>query len=231
VSQLHQLRGRVGRGSAPGLCLLVTEAAAGTTTRERLDAVASTTDGFELARLDLEIRREGDILGEAQSGRRSGLKMLSLLRDEDVIARAREEAERLVAADPELRKNPGLARLAAEHSELVMAGRSHNVAAQATTLGKRFATVADELLVAFNRLEELLIRYPLRGLKGPGGTAQDALDLLGGDPAKLAELERRIAGHLGFGRTFSSVGQVYPRSLDFEVVTTLSQLAAAPSSL
>ncbi|KEI43009.1 ATP-dependent DNA helicase RecG [Saccharopolyspora rectivirgula] len=114
VSQLHQLRGRVGRGSAPGLCLLVTEAAAGTTTRERLDAVASTTDGFELARLDLEIRREGDILGEAQSGRRSGLKMLSLLRDEDVIARAREEAERLVAADPELRKNPGLARLAAE---------------------------------------------------------------------------------------------------------------------
>ncbi len=124
-----------------------------------------------------------------------------------------------------------LARLAAEHSELVMAGRSHNVAAQATTLGKRFATVADELLVAFNRLEELLIRYPLRGLKGPVGTAQDALDLLGGDPAKLAELERRIAGHLGFGRTFSSVGQVYPRSLDFEVVTTLSQLAAAPSSL
>ncbi|MBQ0927309.1 ATP-dependent DNA helicase RecG [Saccharopolyspora endophytica] len=114
VSQLHQLRGRVGRGSAPGLCLLVTEAMGGTTTRERLDAVASTTDGFELARLDLELRREGDILGAAQSGRKSGLKMLSLLRDEDVIAQAREEADRFVAADPELREHPGLARMVAE---------------------------------------------------------------------------------------------------------------------
>ncbi|MDR7302147.1 adenylosuccinate lyase [Haloactinomyces albus] len=124
-----------------------------------------------------------------------------------------------------------LGQLATEHGELVMAGRSHNVAAQATTLGKRFATAADELLVAFHRLEELLTRYPLRGIKGPVGTAQDALDLLDGDPAKLAELERRVAGHLGFGRTLASVGQVYPRSLDFEVLTTLSQLAAAPSSM
>ncbi|MER7010143.1 ATP-dependent DNA helicase RecG [Saccharopolyspora sp. NPDC000359] len=114
VSQLHQLRGRVGRGSAPGLCLLVTEAMGGTTTRERLDAVASTTDGFELARLDLELRREGDILGAAQSGRKSGLKMLSLLRDEDVIARAREEAARVVEADPTLHDHPGLARMVAE---------------------------------------------------------------------------------------------------------------------
>jgi ATP-dependent DNA helicase RecG len=114
VSQLHQLRGRVGRGSAPGLCLLVTEAMGGTTTRERLDAVASTTDGFELARLDLELRREGDVLGAAQSGRKSGLKMLSLLRDEDVIAQAREEADRFVTADPELREHPGLARMVAE---------------------------------------------------------------------------------------------------------------------
>ncbi|MGP4017938.1 ATP-dependent DNA helicase RecG [Saccharopolyspora sp. 5N708] len=114
VSQLHQLRGRVGRGSAPGLCLLVTEAMGGTTTRERLDAVASTTDGFELARLDLELRREGDILGAAQSGRKSGLKMLSLLRDEDVIARAREEADRFVGEDPQLRDQPGLARMVAE---------------------------------------------------------------------------------------------------------------------
>src|SRR5205814_161695 len=85
VSQLHQLRGRVGRGSAPGLCLLVSEAMGGTRTRERLDAVASTTDGFELARLDLELRREGDILGAAQSGRKSGLKLLSLLREEELI--------------------------------------------------------------------------------------------------------------------------------------------------
>ncbi|HEY8374167.1 MAG TPA: adenylosuccinate lyase [Pseudonocardiaceae bacterium] len=124
-----------------------------------------------------------------------------------------------------------LARLAAEHAELVMAGRSHNVAAQATTLGKRFATAADELLVAFERLEELLKRYPLRGIKGPVGTAQDMLDLLGGDADKLAELERRVAAHLGFERVLTSVGQVYPRSLDFEVITTLVQLAAAPSSL
>ncbi|WP_269857281.1 adenylosuccinate lyase [Streptomyces sp. RPT161] len=124
-----------------------------------------------------------------------------------------------------------LGGLAAEHAELVMAGRSHNVAAQTTTLGKRFATAADELLVAFGRVEELLDRYPLRGIKGPVGTAQDMLDLLGGDAAKLAELETRIAEHLGFSRAFTSVGQVYPRSLDYEVVSALVQLAAAPSSL
>ncbi|UED82829.1 adenylosuccinate lyase [Streptomyces profundus] len=124
-----------------------------------------------------------------------------------------------------------LGRLAAEHATLVMAGRSHNVPAQATTLGKRFASAADELLVAFCRLEELLTRYPLRGVKGPVGTSQDMLDLLGGDERKLAELEGRVAGHLGFGQVFGSVGQVYPRSLDYEVVTALTQLAAAPSSL
>lgn len=123
-----------------------------------------------------------------------------------------------------------LARLAAEHSDLVMAGRSHNVAAQATTLGKRFATGADELLVAFGRLDELIARYPLRGIKGPVGTAQDMLDLLG-TPEKLEELERTVAGHLGFERVLTSVGQVYPRSLDFDVVSTLVQLAAAPSSV
>jgi adenylosuccinate lyase len=124
-----------------------------------------------------------------------------------------------------------LARLAAEHSELVMVGRSHNVAAQATTLGKRFASAGEELLIAFERLESTLTRYPLRGIKGPMGTAQDMLDLLDGDPAKLAELERRIAAHLGFDRVLGSVGQVYPRSLDFEILTTLVQAAAAPSSL
>ena len=87
---------------------------AGTSTRDRLDAVASTTDGFELARLDLELRREGDVLGAAQSGRRSGLKMLSLLRDEDVIAEARDAAQRYVADDPSLRAHPGLARMVGE---------------------------------------------------------------------------------------------------------------------
>ncbi len=121
-----------------------------------------------------------------------------------------------------------LGKLAAEYRELVIAGRSHNVAAQATTLGKRFATAADELLVAYGRLEDLLARYPLRGIKGPVGTAQDMLDLLGGDADKLADLERRIAAHLGFAEAFTSVGQVYPRSLDYDVVTALVQLAAAP---
>ncbi|HVV09631.1 adenylosuccinate lyase [Amycolatopsis sp.] len=123
-----------------------------------------------------------------------------------------------------------LASLAVEHSDLVMAGRSHNVAAQATTLGKRFATATDELLVAFERLEDLISRYPLRGIKGPVGTAQDMLDLLG-DQSTLDLLERKIAQHLGFHRTFTSVGQVYPRSLDFDVLSSLVQLAAAPSSL
>src|SRR5882757_5018317 len=124
-----------------------------------------------------------------------------------------------------------LARRAGEYRELVMTGRSHNVAAQATTLGKRFASAADELLVAHARLAELIERYPLRGIKGPMGTGQDMLDLLGGDPGKLAELEHRVAGHLGFRQTLTSVGQVYPRSLDYEVVTALVQLAAGPSSL
>src|SRR4249919_3106809 len=124
-----------------------------------------------------------------------------------------------------------LARLATEHETLVMAGRSHNVAAQATTLGKRFATVADELLVGLQRVEELLARYPLRGIKGPMGTSQDILDLLDGDAGKLDELERRVAEHLGFERVLTSVGQVYPRSLDFDVVSALVQLVAAPSNL
>jgi adenylosuccinate lyase len=123
-----------------------------------------------------------------------------------------------------------LASLALEHTDVVMAGRSHNVAAQATTLGKRFASAADELLVAFERLDNLIERYPLRGIKGPVGTAQDMLDLLG-DESTLDELESRIAEHLGFDRVFTSVGQVYPRSLDFDVLSTVVQLAAAPSSL
>ena len=124
-----------------------------------------------------------------------------------------------------------LGRRAAEYEAQVMAGRSHNVAAQATTLGKRFATVADELLVALARLDDLIERYPLRGIKGPVGTAQDMLDLLGGDADKLARLEQSVAGHLGFDRVLDSVGQVYPRSLDFDVLSALVQLAAAPSSL
>jgi adenylosuccinate lyase len=124
-----------------------------------------------------------------------------------------------------------LARRAAEYETLAMAGRSHNVAAQTTTLGKRFATVADELLVALGRLDDLTARYPLRGIKGPVGTAQDMLDLLDGDAAKLVDLERRVAQHLGFENVLTSVGQVYPRSLDFDVLSALVQVAAAPSNL
>ena len=110
VSQLHQLRGRVGRGGHPGLCLLVTDAGPGTPSRERLDAVAATTDGFALARLDVEQRREGDVLGAAQSGRRRRLKLLSLLRDEELISAARAEAADIVAADPTLAEHPLLAK-------------------------------------------------------------------------------------------------------------------------
>ncbi|MCO6011282.1 ATP-dependent DNA helicase RecG [Actinoallomurus purpureus] len=109
VSQLHQLRGRVGRGRHPGLCLLVTDADEGSKARERLDAVASTLDGFELSRLDLEQRREGDVLGESQSGRRSSLRLLTLLRDEEIINAARAEAGALVEQDPELADHPALA--------------------------------------------------------------------------------------------------------------------------
>ncbi|WP_049154752.1 adenylosuccinate lyase [Corynebacterium aurimucosum] len=120
---------------------------------------------------------------------------------------------------------------AAQYQTLVMAGRSHNVAAQATTLGKRFASAADELLLGIERVESLLSRYPLRGIKGPMGTSQDMLDLMGGSEDKLAALETRIADHLGFSRVFNSVGQVYPRSLDFDAVSALVELGAAPSSL
>jgi adenylosuccinate lyase len=124
-----------------------------------------------------------------------------------------------------------LARRAVEFESMALAGRTHNVAAQVTTLGKRFATVADELLVALDRLDALIDRYPLRGMKGPVGTSQDMLDLLGGDSARLDELEQRVAAHLGFEHVLTSVGQVYPRSLDYDVLSCLVQLAAAPSSL
>jgi ATP-dependent DNA helicase RecG len=122
ISQLHQLRGRIGRAELPGVCLLVTSAPDGSPARARLDAVAATTDGFELARLDVEQRREGDVLGVAQSGRRSQLKLLSLRRDEELIRSARSEAADLVAADPELKAHPLLAErvarlVAAEQAE------------------------------------------------------------------------------------------------------------------
>ncbi|MGR0318057.1 ATP-dependent DNA helicase RecG [Agromyces sp. ZXT2-3] len=127
VSQLHQLRGRVGRGSVPGLCLLVSHAEAGSVARERLEAVAATLDGFELARVDLELRREGDVLGATQSGGRSSLKLLRVARDGDLIADAREAAAELLVADPKLAGHPALAaavrrRLDDETSEYLSRG-------------------------------------------------------------------------------------------------------------
>jgi adenylosuccinate lyase len=124
-----------------------------------------------------------------------------------------------------------LTRLATQFRDLAMVGRSHNVPAQVTTLGKRFATAADELLIAYERVDGLIARYPARGIKGPMGTAQDMLDLLGGDTAQLAELEGRVAASLGFERVLDSTGQVYPRSLDYDVVTALAQVAASPSNV
>jgi adenylosuccinate lyase len=124
-----------------------------------------------------------------------------------------------------------LGRRAAEYRELVMSGRSHNVPAQATTLGKRFASAAEEVLQAHRRISDLLDRYPLRGIKGPVGTAQDMLDLLGSAEA-VAELEKAVLQEVaGSDRVLTSVGQVYPRSLDYEVISALVQLAAGPASL
>jgi len=116
----------------------------------------------------------------------------------------------------------------AKYEKTYMVGRSHNVAAQVTTLGKRFATCAEELLFAHTALNELIARLPLRGIKGPVGTSQDALDAMGED---FAQLEKSIAEEFGFKNTWISVGQIYPRSVDFEVVSKLLQIASAPSSM
>jgi adenylosuccinate lyase len=124
-----------------------------------------------------------------------------------------------------------LAELATTYETTAITGRSHNVPAQVTTLGKRFANAGEELLQAYARIEHLVSVYPLRGLKGPVGTQQDQLDLLGGDRGKVAQLEAAVAKHLGFTHMLSNVGQVYPRSLDFEVVSALLQAAGGPSSL
>jgi adenylosuccinate lyase len=126
-----------------------------------------------------------------------------------------------------------LARLgeqAAKYADQPIAGRSHNAPAQITTLGKRFASAAEELLFAYERLVGLQSRYPMRGIKGPVGTAQDSIDLLGSSQAHL-DLESAIAKELSFNNILDSTGQIYPRSFDFDVVTTLVQIAASPSSL
>jgi len=146
----------------------------------------------------------------------------------------------LIARDRAVAVLVRLSARAVEHRDTVVVARSHNVPAQATTLGKRFATCGEELFVALERLEQLIARYPLRGIKGPVGTQQDQIDVLGpgsaaesgsNDPDKVIELEQRVAEHLGFARTLGSVGQVYPRSLDLDVVSSLVQLAAGPADL
>lgn len=123
-----------------------------------------------------------------------------------------------------------LSARAREYRDLALTARTHNVPAQVTTVGRRLAMFGTEMLLAFDRVEDLIARYPLRGLKGPVGTQLDLLTLLGGDQAKVARLEESIARQLGFQRVLGAVGQVYPRSLDAEVVGALFQLAAGPSS-
>ncbi|MYG61067.1 MAG: adenylosuccinate lyase [Acidimicrobiales bacterium] len=124
-----------------------------------------------------------------------------------------------------------IAALATAHRDLVMAARTHNVPAQATTLGKRWATIGTEALVSLERIEELLARYPLRGIRGPVGTQQDMLELLGDDRAAVDRLERRLAAELGFVRVLGSAGQIYPRSLDLDVVAVLVGAAAPLGNL
>ena len=124
-----------------------------------------------------------------------------------------------------------LGRQADTHAELVMVGRSHNVPAQATTLGKRFANYGGEARAGLDRVEDLLARYQLRGLKGPVGTQQDQLDLFAGNTDRVGELEQRMAASLGFDSVIDSVGQVYPRSLDYDVVSALVQTSSAPANL
>jgi adenylosuccinate lyase len=123
-----------------------------------------------------------------------------------------------------------LAALAEQYSETPITGRTHNVAAQVTTVGKRFANAAEEILLAFARLEDTFQTYPLRGIKGPVGTQQDLLELLG-DPDQVSQFEHAIAKYLGFNATLESVGQVYPRSLDFSIVSALVQLSSGPANL
>ena len=123
-----------------------------------------------------------------------------------------------------------LGRLAVENSSLMLTGRTHNVAAQPTTLGKRFANTAEELINAYHKANHLLNNFPLRGLKGPVGTQQDLLDLFEGDNEKVSLIENRVAETLGFDEVLDSVGQVYPRSMDFEVVSALVQISSAPSN-
>ncbi len=124
-----------------------------------------------------------------------------------------------------------LGKRAEQYADLVMVGRTHNVAAQATTFGKRMANLGTEAIAGLQRVEDVLSRYQFRGIKGPVGTQQDILDLLDGDSSKAHVLENRVAAELGFTEVLNSVGQVYPRSLDYEVTSALVQASSAPANL
>lgn len=163
--------------------------------------------GFELIHLGMTSRDLTENIEQFQI-----IRSLELVRDRIVAALSR------------------LARLAGDHADTPITGRSHNVPAQVTTIGKRFASAAEEMLVSYQRVTDLITRYPLRGIKGPVGTSQDMIDLLG-SAEHVAKFEQQVAAHLGFAQVLASVGQVYPRSLDFDVISALSQVAAAPSSL
>lgn len=149
----------------------------------------------------------------------------------DNVEQLQVRASLLLARDRLVAILARLACKALDNNTQVQVGRSHNVAAQVTTLGKRLANAGQEVLVAYQRIEQLLTSYPLRGIKGPMGTAQDQLDLLDGDLGKLAQLEAAVGQHLGFSHTLNAVGQVYPRSLDHEVVSALKQAVSGFASL
>lgn len=170
---------------------------------EEFNAVA----GYEYAHLGMTSRDVTENVEQTQT-----LQSLRIIRDRLVGVLAR------------------VAGLATEHNDLAITGRTHNVPAQLTTLGKRFAMYGEELRLVYQRVEDLLVRYPLRGIKGPVGTQQDQLALLG-SAEKVADLEKTVAQHLGFESVMGAVGQVYPRSLDFEVVSVLAQAASAPMNL
>ena len=193
---------------------------------ERVD-LASIDRRERVTRHDVKARLEefSDLAGEQHA--HAGMTSRDLTENvEQLQVRSSLELLRLraVAALAQM------AQLATEHAGTVMVGRSHNVAAQATTLGKRIANSGQELLLAVQRLDELIDRYPLRGLKGPVGTQADQLELVDGDPEVVDRLERAVAEHLGFTDVLDNVGQVYPRSLDLDVVAALVQLVSGPAS-
>lgn len=163
--------------------------------------------GHEFAHMGMTSRDQSDNVEQMQN--KSGMEVL---RDHSVATLAR------------------MARLAVEYSSLVYPERTHLTAAQPSLVGKIFSNFGEELLIGFDRLESLIEKYPLRGIKGAIGTQTDQLQLLGGDAEKIDILEQRVADFLGFKNVLNSVGQVYPRSMDFEVVSTLFQLAAPLSS-